>query len=248
MDFHCHLDLYPDPFEVVATTKQKGIFVLSVTTTPSAYEKTALLAKDCPNIETGLGLHPELVHQRFNELSLFDKWIHSTDFVGEVGLDGSPRYRDSWELQVKAFTYALKLSDIHGGRILSIHSRRAATEVMNYLELFKYRNTFILHWFSGSIKELYRAIELGCWFSVGPLMLRGKKGKDLVSRIPQDRVLLETDGPFTSTSKRSIYPWDANDMCIPNLSEIWGVDSKKVVSILAMNKKAVLSKRHSLNN
>ena len=246
MDFHCHLDLYSDPFEVVATVKKKGTFVLSVTTTPSAYEQTAHLAKDCPNIETGLGLHPELVHQRFGELSLFDKWIHSTDFVGEVGLDGSPRYKESWDLQIKVFTHALKLSDVHGGRILSIHSRQAATKVMDCLEPFKDRNTFILHWFSGSVKELSRAIELGCWFSVGPLMLKGKKGKNLVSRIPKNRVLLETDGPFTSIDKQSLYPWDANRMCIPELSELWGVDSNKVASTLDENKQILLSKRHSL--
>lgn len=243
MDFHCHLDLYPDPFEVVATAKKKGTFILSVTTTPSAYEKTALLARDCSNIETGLGLHPELVHQRFNELPLLDKWIHSTDFVGEVGLDGSPRYKDSWKLQIKAFTHALKLADIHGGRILSIHSRQAATEVMDCLESFKHRNTFILHWFSGSVKELNRAIELGCWFSIGPLMLRGKKGKNLVSRIPQDRILLETDGPFASINKQSLYPWDANCMCVPQLSELWGIDPYKVSILLDYNKKVLLSKR-----
>ncbi len=248
MDFHCHLDLYPDPFEVVATTKRQGTFVLSVTTTPSAYEKTAHLAKDCPNIETGLGLHPELVHQRFGELSLLEKWMHSTDFVGEVGLDGSSRYRSSWENQLKVFTHALKLSDSHGGRILSIHSRQAATEVMNCLEPFKYKNTFILHWFSGSVKELRRAVEIGCWFSVGPLMLRGKKGKSLVSRIPQDRILLETDGPFTSINKQLLYPWDANRMCVPDLSELWSVDHVKASSILDKNKETLLSKRHSLKN
>ena len=248
MDFHCHLDLYPNPFEVVAAAKRKGTFVLSVTTTPSAYEKTANMAKDCSNIETGLGLHPELVHQRFSELSLLDKWVPSTDFVGEVGLDGSPRYRNSWELQIKVFNHALKLSDAHGGRIFSIHSRQAATEVIDCLEPFEYKNTFILHWFSGTVKELNRAIELGCWFSVGPLMLKGKKGKQLVSRIPHDRVLLETDGPFTSINKQSLYPWDAESYCTPLLSELWSVSAEKVTSILAENKKTLLSKRHSLNN
>lgn len=246
MDFHCHLDLYQNPLEVVATAKKQGTFVLSVTTTPSAYEKTAHLAKDCPNIETGLGLHPELVHQRFSELSLLEKWINSTDFVGEVGLDGSPRYRDSWELQKTVFNHALKLSDTHGGRILSIHSRQATTDVMDFLEPFKYKNTFILHWFSGTVTELNRAIEIGCWFSVGPLMLKGKKGKNLVSRMPQDRILLETDGPFTSMKQQPLYPWDANNMCIPELSEIWGLDSSEVDSILAINKETLLSERYSL--
>jgi len=77
-------------------------------------------------------------------------------------------------------------------------------------------------------------------------MLKGKKGKNLVSRMPQDRILLETDGPFTSMKQQPLYPWDANNMCIPELSEIWGLDSSEVDSILAINKETLLSERYSL--
>jgi TatD DNase family protein len=94
---------------------------------------------------------------------------------------------------------------------MSIHSRGAATETLNELERNVGPSTSVLHWFSGSQKELQRAIALGCWFSVGPAMLRGEKGRKLVELIPADRVLTETDGPFARNGNRPLFPWDAEE-------------------------------------
>ncbi|MGO2232257.1 TatD family hydrolase [Psychrobacter sp.] len=44
--------------------------------------------------------------------------------------------------------------------------------------------------------QLKRAVNMGCWFTVGPAMLNTKKGQSLVSMMPKDRILTETDGPF----------------------------------------------------
>lgn len=44
IDLHCHLDLYPDPQAIVAECVRRRLYVLSVTTVPSAFEGTAALA------------------------------------------------------------------------------------------------------------------------------------------------------------------------------------------------------------
>ena len=64
IDFHCHLDLFPDPQRVAAEAEAAGIYVLSVTTTPKAFRQTAALAKGKRHIRTALGLHPQLAHER----------------------------------------------------------------------------------------------------------------------------------------------------------------------------------------
>src|SRR3546814_10842246 len=64
-----------------------------------------------------------------------------------------------------------------GGRVISLHSRRAAGEVLDAIESIRDAGTPILHWFSGTGRQLDRAIDLGCWFSVGPAMLRTEKGR-----------------------------------------------------------------------
>ena len=44
--------------------------------------------------------------------------------------------------------------------------------------------------------QLEKAIELGCYFSINPGMLKTKSGMEVIKAIPIDHVLLETDAPF----------------------------------------------------
>lgn len=60
----------------------------------------------------------------------------------------------------------------------------------------------MLHWFAAPVAELERAIAKGCWFSVGPAMLVDARGRDLAARMPRDRVVAETDGPYADVHGR----------------------------------------------
>ncbi|KND61237.1 putative deoxyribonuclease [Candidatus Burkholderia verschuerenii] len=133
VDMHCHLDLYPDPVRAVKTIAASKEYVLSVTTTPKAWRGTAKLAAGCPRIKTALGLHPQLAKERRGELALFDRLLPEARYVGEIGLDGRPACVSSWNDQVHVFEHILSSCADHGGRILSLHSRAAASEVLNNL-------------------------------------------------------------------------------------------------------------------
>lgn len=180
IDFHCHLDLYPDPATVRDECERLGLYILSVTTTPSAWTKTSELAIGTKRIRTALGLHPQVAHQRIGELPLFDEFLSAARYVGEIGLDGSPEFRPHWENQREVFEHILTVCSEAGGRIMSIHSRRASAEVLDALEAFPNAGTPVLHWFSGSLRDLDRAIRLGCWYSVGPAMLAGSGNAGLI--------------------------------------------------------------------
>lgn len=220
IDFHCHLDLYPDPHGVARSCAERGLYVLSVTTTPSAWAGTAALASGAKRIRTALGLHPQLAHQRKGELPLFERLIGETRYVGEIGLDGAPEFKRCWEDQTLVFARALDVCRAAGGRVLSLHSRRAATAVLDAIEARPGVGTPILHWFSGTNRELSRAINLGCWFSVGPGMLRGEKGRELARRMPAERLLTESDGPFAQVDGRAAWPWEAAN-AIGELAKLW---------------------------
>ena len=47
------------------------------------------------------------------------------------------------------------------------------------------------------MSERKLAIDNGAYFSINPKMLETKAGKDVIRNIPADRILLETDAPFT---------------------------------------------------
>lgn len=234
IDLHAHLDLYPDPQGTTKECVERNLFVLSVTTTPSAWTGTAALAEGAPRIRTALGLHPQLARERRSELAIFERLLPRTRYVGEVGLDGGPELKATWEVQRLVFDEILRMCGLAGGRIITIHSRRAAGAVLDALASRADAGVPVLHWFSGSRRDLQRAIEQGCWFSVGPAMLNGERGRQLASLMPRDRILTESDGPFAQTEGRPLLPWDvARAQTV--LADIWGSSEEEVGDQLISN-------------
>lgn len=233
---HCHLDLYPDPFRVSEECKARGTYILSVTTTPRAWSGTRKLAEGNQRVRTALGLHPQLAHQRADEVELFDAMLSNAEYVGEIGLDGGKGFKDHWETQLVVFRQLLRSVNRVGGRIMTIHSRGSAAAVLNELEDIE--GIPILHWFTGTPDQLKRAITMGCWFSVGPAMLASQKGRGLASMMPREHVLTETDGPFTRYSNRALMPWDAN-LSTEILSTIWRCDKREAEETIDNNFKRI---------
>jgi Tat protein secretion system quality control protein TatD with DNase activity len=86
---------------------------------------------------------------------------------------------------------------------------------------------------------LWVAIELGCWFSVGPVMLASEKGRKLVAEMPRDRILTETDGPFATLGGQPAFPWDV-DQAVGALAEVWATDKGSVERMINENLKRAL--------
>ena len=127
VDFHCHLDLYPDLESAVKEAEEACVYTLAVTTTPKAWPRNFEISRLTRHVRAGLGLHPQLVAERHTEIALWDTYLPQTRFVGEVGLDAGPQYYRSFDLQKQVFEHVLKQCAKAGGKILSIHSVRAAT-------------------------------------------------------------------------------------------------------------------------
>jgi TatD DNase family protein len=234
IDFHCHLDLYSDPHVVAAEATTRGVFILSVTTTPTAFVGTQALAPAGGRIRTALGLHPEIAVGREHELRLFEELLPLTRYVGEVGLDGSRAHRHTLDRQGGILTEILALSANAGGKIISLHSRGAASAVLDVISIEPRAGIFVLHWFNGSSRQVRRASEMECWFSVGCNMLTSERGRDAVAAMPRDRILPETDGPFGFRGDRPAWPWEAVEI-VPMLAGLWHEDPNDVASQLDRN-------------
>lgn len=234
MDFHCHLDLYPNALQVYAEALGSVEFVWLVTTSPRAFFATSKVLPATESIFISPGLHPEVADKKVNELDVLLTQIESCPGVGEIGLDGSPRYRQYRDLQRHIFQSVLKQCVALGGRVLSIHSRAAARETLDCLETYSGFGTAVLHWFTDSPSQLLRAKELGCWFSIGPAMLHSANGKKLAGLMPMDRVVPESDGPFAKVQGSPVMPWEAITVSI-KLAEIWGITPESSARILRTN-------------
>lgn len=208
IDAHCHIDLMKDPVAEVKYAEASGIHTIAVTNAPSVFFHTRNLCEGKRFVHAALGLHPELVRSHGGELKNFQEQVGQTRFVGEIGLDYVTTDQGLRKKQREVFEAILQCSADAGGRILTIHSRRSAGDVISALEAHG-RNRPILHWFSGTRRELERAIAIGCYFSVNPSMLTSRSGLALVAAMPRDRVLTETDGPFVSVAGKPCTPADS---------------------------------------
>lgn len=122
IDYHCHLDLYTDPLRIFEEVKSKEVDVLAVTTSPRAYIKTSEYFSNSKKVRVAVGLHPELVAQRQSEWTLFMQTIKKCKYIGEIGIDGSQRFRDSLDIQTTFFREALAEAEKEPGHIISIHT------------------------------------------------------------------------------------------------------------------------------
>ena len=219
-----------DPRKVVRELEDAQAYVLSVTTTPKAFPKTSRLVKKDGRIRTALGYHPQLVAERANELPLFERMLVETRYVGEVGLDGGKAFASSKNAQAELFRTILQLCSSQGPKIISIHSRHAASAVLDQLAEHPKCGIPVLHWFTGSQNELERAIKMGCWFSVGAPMLRSKKGIAALEMIPKERILTETDAPFASTDIKTSLA-----IATKSLAKVWRMEETEVNAVIKSN-------------
>jgi TatD DNase family protein len=245
IDLHTHLDLYPNALGLLERVNRENRFTLAVTTSPRAWLATTQVFRRYNNIRVALGLHPEVVAQKFNELDLLLSSIHKADFIGEVGIDGSSGHSNTFEKQELIFDCAIRECEKAGGRIISIHSRGAVLKILSIIRKYPSCGATILHWFSGSVEELIIAIKMRCYFSINPIMISSEKGKDLISRIPHNLVLPESDGPFAKLGGRPVMPWEAMNIC-SDLSRIWQMSLGEVRNMIEENFKKLLQESPAL--
>lgn len=199
-DAHCHLGWFADPAEVAHAAACRGLGLCAVTVTPEEFCSLRLSLAGEKNVALAAGLHPWWVRDPSDADALLEL-VPDLRFIGEIGLDGAPRYADAWDAQRAIFERiceaCAKTSDPSAPKVLSIHAVRSAGVVLDVLEQTgsSERCRCVLHWFSGTSDELARARELGCWFSIGERSLATRRGREYARQIPETRLLTETDLP-----------------------------------------------------
>ena len=103
------------------------------------------------------------------------------------------------------------------------------------------RGKVVLHWFTGTKSEAKRAIELGCYFSINAAMFTSERHLSMINAIPKDRLLTETDGPFTRVGDRLSVPSDVA-LVVKVLGGINNVPVDKMAEIIRSNLRALLIK------
>jgi TatD DNase family protein len=236
IDTHCHVDAYPDTASVLASAASAGVEVIAVTNSPDAYNRLATLLPRSGPARPALGLHPLHASQlgmagvlRFSRMAARAAWI------GEIGLDFSNAGRSSRTEQLTVFEALLALPQLRD-RPVTVHSRGAEREAIQRLADAGTRA--ILHWYTGPPALADDALAAGLSFSINPAMAVSAKGQALLSRLPHNHVLLETDGPYARVAGRPCTPGDLPGFT-ETIARLWQATPDYVHETISSNQEKI---------
>jgi len=236
---HCHLDRYPNPREIAEEAEKAGVAIVAITNLPSHFVAGKEPASRLKNVRLSLGLHPMLAPHSQRELDLFAQLVPTTSYIGEVGLDFSKDGIGSKERQIDTFRFVLER--IAGkGKILSIHSRKAESEVLSCLRDRSVTGA-TFHWYTGTKEMLSKILDAGHFLSVNSAMLKSNSGKDLLAIVPPSRCLLETDGPYTRVGRVPSRPIHLHQV-VEQLSDLWSLSIGATQEKIANNFRTMLQR------
>jgi TatD DNase family protein len=202
IDTHCHLDFEQfddDRQEVIERAKDSGIdYIINIGSSLIGSQKAVELAKKYDFIFATVGLHPheagnfnEEVREKLYTLAKSSKVVA----IGEVGLDYF-KSCSSREFQKKVFLCLIELAkDLK--LPLVIHCRDAQNDILEILRK-KRTEKIVLHCFSGDEFFLDACLKEGFFisFTCNVTYKNAEHLREMVKRVPLERIMLETDAPF----------------------------------------------------
>jgi TatD DNase family protein len=204
-DSHCHLDdrsFVKDLDEVIMQAKQAGVEKIMVVGISQKSCRLALkLAENYPQIYASVGIHPHDVKDCSKEvLESLKKLVENTKVKawGETGLDFNRMFSPR-ALQEKWFVRQIEVAQ-ELGLPLIFHERDSKGRFGELLKKHLGSNAKgVVHCFSGNKKELFDYLSMGLYIGITGIITiesRGAELRKLVTEIPPDRLLIETDAPY----------------------------------------------------
>ena len=203
VDSHCHLD-FPELTErlpaVLANMAAAQVeHALCISVTMEDWPRVADLARQHPQLSASVGVHPDSADvqeptvRQLVELSRTPKVVA----IGETGLD---YFRASGDMtwQQERFRTHIRAAR-ESGKPLVIHTRAASDDT---LRIMREENAAeaggVMHCFTEDWDVAQAALDLGFHISISGIVTFKNAAvvKDVAARVPQDRLLIETDSPY----------------------------------------------------
>ena len=202
IDTHCHLDkLDSTPEEAIIEAKQAGVQrMVTVSVDEPSLDFVSSVVLQFPEVYGSVGFHPhdaaeltEDLEQKIRKLALEEKKLIA---IGETGLDYHYMY-SSAEVQQQVFSKQLQLA-VELNLPVIMHSREAETDTLNILQEIPVPPLGVAHSFTSSFEMAKTLIEMGWYIGINGIVTfkNAEDLREVVSWLPLDRLLLETDSPF----------------------------------------------------
>lgn len=218
IDVHCHIDQFPNPFEIAKKAERDGIITIAVTSLPDHFKLGYPHLLNFKKVRLALGFHPIIAGEKRFDEELFKSLASKTSYIGEIGLDFSPDDNFKRRNQINTLKKILQIINDRP-RFISLHSRKAEKALFDLIVENEIKNA-VFHWYSGPLTLIDKALNAGYHFSINPAMIRTKKCHRIIERVPPERILTETDGPYVKVKGRPAEPGDVK-LIIEYLGDVW---------------------------
>lgn len=258
VDSHAHLDLlcgsaweqneateYQGRIEhILSQARVVGVHkVLSVATTLEGAQRLAdRLAPFANQVVLSCGLHPSYVTHPEPDVGLA-ALAKRPEFValGETGLDFSRGELASLRsAQQSNFLYHLEIAHQVDKPVI-VHTRAALSETLHCLKTMMHRGSVkgVIHCFTEEVEAAFAFLDLGFYLSFSGILTfkNSPKLREVASKVPLNRVLIETDSPYLAP-----VPYRGKENCpafIPAvaacLAQVQGCSLKQVANTTCQN-------------
>ncbi|MDH5473020.1 MAG: TatD family hydrolase [Gammaproteobacteria bacterium] len=207
IDSHCHIDFESfdhDRDQVLQRAHNTGIeHIIVPGISADTWQRVKNICTQHSKLHACYGLHPYYIDQhKLNDLITLNNWIknESPVGIGECGLDFYLKNLDR-KKQMDFFDAQLEMALEYNLPVV-IHCRKATEQVIQLLKS-KPGLRGMIHSYSGSYEQALQLIDLGIYLSFGGAITyeRATRPRDIVSRIPLDYLLIETDAPDQADSQ-----------------------------------------------
>lgn len=189
-----------DRADVIARAKSNRVAFMAITATDLDSTRTAQTQLEPGFSVCTAGIHPHDIGTAEPDWlsQLRDLAQHpGVRAIGETGLDFNRNY-SSQESQLVGFNAQIELAiELH--KPLFVHDRESDGEVLNCLSRHRNLPPVVVHCFTGSEDELDGYLAAGFYIGITGWLCdqrRGQPLRDIVTRIPLERLMIETDAPF----------------------------------------------------
>lgn len=214
IDTHCHLnfpDFEKDLDQVLTNALESGVEkIVCVGSNIEDSKKAIAVARKFPgSVFAAVGIHPQKTDpgnqdSLEKQLKQLEELVRERGVVavGECGLDYTPappgEMDRSHEEQVFLFERQIELARKLGLPII-VHSRKAFEDTIGVLRSAQNDNKSlggVFHCYSGGKSDIQKVVDLGFYFGIDGNITYDPGLQNVVSKIPVDHLLFETDAPF----------------------------------------------------
>ena len=245
IDSHCHLDhapLFDNLNDILNRAKEVGIKkLLTICTTLESFKNIENILTIDDMIYGTFGIHPhETENNDVSKITIIESIKKNPKLigVGETGLDFYYNHSKK-NKQIESFKKHIEAA-IEINLPIIVHSRNAEEETFNILnEYKKHKPKILMHCFTGTYKFYRQMEELDSYFSASGI-ITFNSSKDLqntLSKIPNNKLLVETDSPFLAPVPMRGKKNEPSFIkyTLKKLADIKNIDVSEMVSLTTKN-------------